>query len=164
MRKAVLATVLLAFAAAPVLVAQSTGAPGGHKPNIATMVQRQVNHLTLLLDLTPDQQTSLTTLLTNNATANQPLMSSMRAAQKALHTAETNNDSAGIQSASAQIGTTTGQLTASRSTLNAGIAQILTATQLAKYKALGHGGPGRGGRGRGPGGFGGPGPGGPGPQ
>jgi Spy/CpxP family protein refolding chaperone len=152
-RKAILAIALLSMCAASNLSAQSSAAgPGDHKPNIAAMVQRQVKRLTTLLDLTGSQQASLTTLLTNDATSNQSLFATMRSARQALHTAEMNNDGPGIQAASAQIGTITGQMTAARSTLNAGIAQILTPQQLTKYKALGPGshGWGLGGRGFGP--------------
>ena len=85
-----------------------------------------------------------------HATANQPLMSNMRSAEQALHAAEKNNDAAGIQSASTQIGNITGQLTSNRSMLNAGIAQILTPEQLTKYKALGAGAGGFRGRRFGP--------------
>ena len=157
MTKAILAIGLLTVFAVPAMSAQ-TPTGGRNKPNMAAMVQRQVSHLTILLDLTTAQQSALTTLLTQNATSNQSLFAGMEAARKALHTAETNNDSNGIQTASAQIGTITGQMTANRSILNAGIAQILTPDQMTKYKALGHGGGGWGGRGHGrPGGPGGPG-------
>lgn len=77
-------------------------------------------------------------------------MSNMRSAEQALHAAEKNNDAAGIQSASTQIGNITGQLTSNRSMLNAGIAQILTPEQLTKYKALGAGAGGFRGRRFGP--------------
>lgn len=163
MGKATLAMAVLSlFVAAPLFAqAPGPGGPGGRGRNGGNGVQREVKRLTTLLDLTPGQQTSLTTLLTNNAAANQPLMKSMWAANKALHAAEQNNDSAGIQSASAQIGTITGQLTANRSTLNAGLAGIFTTDQMNKYKLLGHG-PGGFGGGFHRGGPGGPSPGGPG--
>ena len=156
MRKVVPAVALLSIFVAPALFAQNPGGPrGNHQPNIASMVQMRVKRLTTLLDLTPGEQTTLTELFTKDATANQPLMSGMRTAEQALRTAEKNNDSAGIQSASTQIGTITGELTANRASLNIGIEAALTQEQLAKYKALGPaagGGPGfRGGPG-GPGG------------
>jgi hypothetical protein len=156
MRKAILAIALLSVFSAPVLLAQTTN-NARQRPSIATMVQHEVTRLTTLLTFTPGEVTSLTELLTNNATSDQALMASRRTAEKALRTAETANDSAGIQAASAQLGTISGQMTANRATLNAGIAQILTSQQLAIYKALGHGGfrGGRGGFGGGPGGFGG---------
>jgi Spy/CpxP family protein refolding chaperone len=147
MRKAILAISSVLILATPSLLAQRGG---GYRPNAAAMVQRQVKHLTTLLDLTPGQQDSLTDLFTKNATSNQALASSMRSARQALSTAEKNNDSPGIQAASAQIGTLTGQMTLNRANLNAGIAQVLTTDQLTKYKALGGGkGPGFGGRGLG---------------
>lgn len=155
MRRAILVISLFSISAAPAVFAQAPRGQGSRVPNINARVQRQVQRLTTLLDLTPGEQSSLTDLLTKNATANQPLMSSMRTAQQALHAAEKNNDSAGVQSASTQIGTITGQMTANRSALNMGIASILTPDQLSKYKALG---PERGGWGFGPGH--GPGPGG----
>lgn len=161
MRKAIPASALLfIFAAAP-LFAQNPGAGRGNRPrDIATMVQMRVKRLTTLLDLTPGEQAALTDLFTKDATANQPLMTSMRTAEQALRTAEKNNDSAGIQSASTQIGTITGQMTANRASLNVGIAASLSPDHLAKYKALGPaagGGPGfRGGPGGWRGGPGGP--------
>lgn len=156
MRKAIAAIILLSVFGAPNLGAQSpTGGRGNHEPNITAMVQRQVKRLTTLLDLTPGQQSPLTDLLIKNASNNQTLFVRMRTANQALRAAETANDSAGIQAESVQIGTISGQLTANRSTLNAGIGQILTPDQLTKYKALGRGGRGwgfDGGRGPGPGG------------
>lgn len=140
MRKTILAIGLISLWAVPV-VAQSTQT-GHQRPSVATMVQRRVSRLTTLLDLTPAQQTSLTTLFTTNATSSQGFFSSMRSARQALSTAEKNNDSAGIQSASTQIGNLTAQITASRATLNAGVAQILTADQMTKYNLLGHHGHG----------------------
>ncbi len=162
MRKAIPATALLfIFAAAPLFAQNPGGFRGNHQRDLATMVQMRVKRLTTLLDLTPGEQAALTDLFTKNATANQPLMSSMRTAEQALRTAEKNNDTAGIQSASTQIGTITGQMTANRASLNIGIAQSLSPDHLAKYKALGPaagGGPGfRGGPGGGPGWRGGPG-------
>jgi hypothetical protein len=142
MRKAI-PVVLLSMCAALNLFAQNPSR-GDHQSNITAMVQRQVKRLTTLLDLTPGKQSSLTDLLSKNAASNQPLFLSMRTANQALHAAQTNNDIAGIQSASTQIGTITGRMTANRAILNAGIAQILTPDQLTKYKALGHAGPGWG--------------------
>jgi Spy/CpxP family protein refolding chaperone len=140
MRKKILAIGLFSLWAVPAVMAQNQSNQTGHqRPNIATMVQQRVSRLTTLLDLTPAQQTSLTTLLTTHATNNQSLFSSMRTARQALSTAEKNNDSAGIQSASTQIGNLTAQMTANRATLNAGMAQILTADQMTKYNLLGHG-------------------------
>jgi hypothetical protein len=162
MRKAIPVSALLFIFVAPALFAQNPGAGRGNRPrDIATMVQMRVKRLTTLLDLTPGEQAALTELFTKNATANQPLMSNMRTAEQALRTAEKNNDSAGIQSASTQIGTITGQMTANRASLNIGIASSLTPDHLAKYKALGPaasgGGPGFRGPGGGPGWRGGPG-------
>lgn len=138
MRKEILVIALFSISAVPSVFAQNPSVWGGNRqPNIAAMVQRQVKRMTTLLDLNPGEQSSLTDLLTKNASVNQPLMSSMRTAQQALRIAKKNNDSAGIQSASAQIGTITGQMTANRSALNVGIAAILTPDQLAKYKELG---------------------------
>ena len=163
MRKAVLSIALMSLMSAPMVFAQGPGGGrNGRVPNIATRVQREVNRLTNLLDLNPGEQTQLTDLLTKVETSNQTLMGSMRTAQKDLRTAETNNDSAGIQSASTQIGTITGEITANRANLNAGIAQILRPDQLTKYKQLGpRGGFGGGGFGGGRR-FGGPPPAGPG--
>lgn len=149
MNKALLVVSLLSITAIPGLRAQN--APGGigrWSPDISTMVQRQVARLNTLLDLNPTQQQQVTDLLTINETANQKLRSTMRTAEQALRSAEQNKDTAGVQAAATEIGTVTGEMTANRSTLRMGLATILTADQMAKYKALG---PGAGGRGFGPG-------------
>jgi Spy/CpxP family protein refolding chaperone len=151
MRKAVLAISLLSVFSVPALFAQNQNT-AGHRPNTAAMVQRQVKRLTLLLDLTPGQQTALTDLFTKEAADNQGLFSSMNKARRALSTAEKNNDSAGIQAASTEIGALTGQMTLDRSNLNAALKGILTSEQWMKYNALG-GARGYGFSGRGPGGF-----------
>lgn len=149
MNKALLIVSLFSITAIPGLRAQNAPSRGGRRsPDISTIVQRQVARLNTLLDLNPTQQQEVTDLLTTNETANQKLRSSMRTAEQALRSAEQNKDTAGVQAAATEIGTLTGQMTANRSTLRMGLATILTADQMAKYKALG---PGAGSWGFGPG-------------
>jgi LTXXQ motif family protein len=147
MRRTILAMVALPlFVAVPMFAQNGGGVRSGHQPNVANMVQRQVNHLTTLLDLTPGQQTQLTSLLTNNFNTNQPLRQSEFKAERALRTAENNNNSTGIQAAHQQLATIDGQIAANRAAFNTALAGVLTPDQMTKYKALG---PGAGAAGRG---------------
>jgi Spy/CpxP family protein refolding chaperone len=137
MRKANLAlATLLVFVAMP-LFAQNPGwGAGGRGGNGAARVQREVTRLTTLLDLTPGQQTQLTALLTSNSSKDQPLMQSRFKAERALRTAEDNNDSAGIQAAHQQLTAVDTQMAANRAAFNTSLAGILTADQMTKYNTL----------------------------
>jgi Spy/CpxP family protein refolding chaperone len=121
-------------------------------PDPAAMVQRQVERLTTTLSLTSAQQAQATTLLTNAHTANQSIMSSLQQARTALNAAIKSNDTTGIATLTAQIGTLEGQSLANTAKAEAALCATLTPDQQAKYTPGGGGAAGFAGRG-----FGGPG-------
>jgi Spy/CpxP family protein refolding chaperone len=122
-------------------------------PDPATMVQRKVERLTSLLTLTTSQAAQATTIFTNEANIVAPIQTNVRTYWTNLQSAVKSNNTAAIDSISAQIGTATGQVTAARNKADAAFYALLTADQKTKLDSNhGFGGPGRGGRG--PGGFG----------
>ena len=115
----------------------------GTAPNPARFVQRRVNMLTTLLNLTSAQQAQATTIFTNSASADSTARVSLRTARTALNTAVKNNDANGIQQAASSIGTVTAQQAASDASAQAAFYQMLTPDQQTKYtafEAAGHGG------------------------
>jgi Spy/CpxP family protein refolding chaperone len=130
-------------------------------PTAAQMAARNVEHLTMMLDLTSTQQTQATAIFTKQATDLSAIHSSVQTEQTALITAIKANDASGISVAAGQLGTLHTQSIIIDATASAAFYQILTAAQQTKYAAFGllHG-PGPGGPGGG-GGPGGPPPGGP---
>jgi Spy/CpxP family protein refolding chaperone len=123
-------------------------------PDPAAMVQRQVEHLTQRLTLTPAQQAQANTIFTNAQTANQAVMTQLRQSRTSLSTAIKSNDTASIATVATQIGTLEGQMLANNSKAEAAFYAILTPDQQSKYTP-GAGFGGFGGR-MGPGGPGGP--------
>jgi len=97
------------------------------------MAQRQVEHLSQTLSLTPAQQSQATTIFTSAQTANQAVMSSLRQAHQSLAAAIKSNDSNAIATLSAQIGNLMGQTTANTAKADAAFYAILTPDQQAKY-------------------------------
>lgn len=136
----VLATVL-AFA-------QTTHTP----PEPATQAQMRVNRLASELSLTDAQKASALTIFTNAITASQTVQTNEKTARTALAAAVKANNTAGIDQASATLGTLSGQLTAINAKADAAFYATLTPAQQTLYDARPHGGPG------GPGGWGGFGP------
>jgi Spy/CpxP family protein refolding chaperone len=143
---------LFSLAAAPAVFAQ--------RPNGAG---RQMKYLTTMLDLTPDEQTQLSAVFANAATSNQPLFTSLRAAQKQFD-ADKDANPGNLSADANAVSAAQSQLMVNNANTDNQVKTILTASQYAKYKALhgrggdggwghGHGGPGRPG---GPGGPGGP--------
>ncbi len=124
-------------------------------PSPTTMVQREVARLTKQLTLNAGQQAQATTIFTTEATANQPIMASLKTARTSLAAAVTSNNTAEIATLAGQIGTMEGQLLTNSSTARASLYAILSPTQQSEFTA--HGGHGFGGPGsafRGHGGFG----------
>lgn len=166
MKKAMTAFVMICAFATSLLLGQApsnppnpgNGSNSGNPPNPATFVQRRIQRLTTLLDLTADQVTQATTIFTNAATNSQTILSNLRTARQSLRTAIQNNDSNGINQQSSTIGNLTGQLTATAASAQAAFYHILTPDQQTKLNNL-RGGPGM--MGPGPMGMG---PGGPGPR
>ena len=155
MKKALFAVLLVSLSAAPAIFAQ--------RPNGAG---RQMKYLTMMLDLTPDQQTQLSTVFANAATADKPLFTALRAAQKQFD-ADKDANPGNLTADANAVSAAQSQLMVNHANTDNQVKAILTAGQYAKYKALhGHGGGGGWGHGHGgpggPGGQGGPGgPGGP---
>lgn len=122
----------------------------GTAPNPATMVQRQVGHLTRSLSLTTAQQGQATTLFTNAQSANQTVMTSLHEARTSLAAAIKSNDTNAIATLTGQIGTLTGQMLANTAKADAAFYTTLTPDQQAKYTPSTGGFAGAGFAGRGP--------------
>lgn len=118
----------------------------GPAPDPAVMVQHRVERLTKMLNLTTDQQAQATTIFTAAQTANEAVMTNLRQAHTSLAAAIKSNDVNSIATLSSQIGTLTGQMTATNAKADAAFYALLTPDQQAKYPTSG------GFRGFGPGG------------
>jgi len=144
---------LIAAAAlfATALMAQRYGPRGsGGPPDPATMVQRQVERLSTLLNLTAAQASQATTIFTNSITATSALQTTLHADRQSLQAAVKSNSSATIDQLSTAIGGLSGQILSIQSKADAAFYAILTSDQQAKLDQLGgfgHGGfaPGQGG-------------------
>ena len=99
----------------------------------ATMVQHQVQHLTTQLGLNATQQGQATTIFTNEMTANQSVMASLKTARTSLTAAIKSNNTGDISTLAAQIGTLEGQMLTNSATANAAFYAILTPAQQAQY-------------------------------
>jgi Spy/CpxP family protein refolding chaperone len=133
---------------APFVFAQRSHTP----PTPAQQVANKVARLTAILTLSTAQQASATTIFTAEQTALSSVATGMKTARTALKTAVQSNDTAGIATQSAAIGSLTTQEVQARSTATADFYAILNPTQQAQYNKLGEfggGGGGGGGFGRG---------------
>ena len=126
----------------------------GTPPDPQTMIERRVNFLAKMLDLTDAQKASATSIFTNAYTASQSVHTSLQTNRQSLSEAVKKNDTAAIESLSEKIGALTGQLTAIESKADAAFYATLTADQQAKYDEMPRMGPGAPGGRMGPGGFG----------
>jgi Spy/CpxP family protein refolding chaperone len=128
------------------------------QPTPEQMVERRVERLTTLLNLTASQQTQLKTIFTEEATAQTALRPQREAAQTELKDSVENNlPEPQIERVAQQVGTVHGQMVAIQAKAQAKFLNALTKEQRDKLQALPQG-PGMGGPGRGPGGPGGMGP------
>lgn len=98
-------------------------------PDPATIVAHKVDRLTRLLSLEPGQVTQATTIFTNALNTVMPLETSLRTGRQSLQTAVKANDSATIDSVSANIGTLTGQIVAIQNKADAAFYAILNPSQ-----------------------------------
>jgi len=130
--------------AAPFVFAQRNHTP----PTPAQQVANKVARLTVLLMLTTSQQAAATTIFTTEQSALTPIAASIKTARTALKTAVEANDTAGITTQAAAIGSLTTQEVQAQSTANADFYASLTPTQQTQYNKLGGGGGGFGGRAR----------------
>jgi Spy/CpxP family protein refolding chaperone len=125
------------------LLAGSAFAQGpGNPPSPANLVAR----LTTLLTLTTAQQAQATTIFTDEQTAVTPIRTQIQTAHTSLAAAIKSNQTATIDTLSAQLGSYSGQMTDIQSKAQAAFYAILTADQQTKYDSL-HGAGGRGGPG-----------------
>jgi Spy/CpxP family protein refolding chaperone len=92
--------------------------------------------LTNELNLTPQQQQTATTIMTNMISGADQFHANMKAAHEALQTAVKNNDTAGIDSAATTVGNLTAQMIAAHAKADAAIYQTLTPDQQAKFLQL----------------------------
>ncbi len=119
--------------------------PGGERgtpPDPQTMIQRRVDRLATMLNLTDAQKTQATTIFTNSYNAAQGIQPSLQTNRESLSTAIKKNDTASIDSLSMTTGTLTGQLTGIHAKAEAQFYAILTPDQKTKYDQMPHGGPG----------------------
>ena len=141
-----------------ILVAGSAFAqrgPGGTPPTPEQMVNRRVEHLTTLLQLTAEQKAQATAIFTEEATAIRALRPQMSEASTALRDAvRTTGLDADIERAAAQMGTMHGQMATIQGKAQARFRAILTPDQKTKFDSEERG-PGFGGFGGGPARFGG---------
>ena len=132
MQRVTLAALIALAVVSTILIAQTPPQP----PNPATMAARRVNFMTTALNLTSAQQQQATTIFTSAATAESAMHDGLKAARQSLKTAVTNNDSAGIDEASATVGSLTAQQTSIQARANAAFYQILNADQQSKLTKL----------------------------
>lgn len=133
MRK--LMVLILAIAAAVPALAQTTSTTS-RAPSANDIANRQVKTLTALLSLTSAQQQQATTIFTNAAEAQQPLMASNKEAHDTLRTAIKSNDGATIDRAANTIAQNTAQLTSIKAKADAVFYQVLTSEQQTKLSEL----------------------------
>ncbi len=102
-----------------------------------------VARLTTLLTLTTAQQAQATTIFTNEQNAIAPIQTEVQTAHTSLATAIKSNQTATIDTLTAQLGTYNGQILDIQSKAQAAFYAILTTDQQTKYDTLhGAGGPG----------------------
>lgn len=127
-----LALLSVAFAAQAMF---SQNQPG--PPDAATMAQRHIQHLTTLLNLTPEQQQQALTIF-NSQPNPESDHEGMRSAHEALKAAITSNDNNGITQAANLIGSLMAQNIANEAKAYAALYQILNPDQRNKLKEIGH--------------------------
>jgi hypothetical protein len=146
MKKLCLSIFLVSLFAVPAAFPQhGAGAP----PDPSKFVARRVQHLTTLLDLTPDQVSAATTAFTNAANSNAGLISQLHAAHRTLR-ADIEGGTGNIQADSNAIASLEAQIRTNDASAEKGFFATLNSDQQTKYKAMGDRrgfGPGLGGTG-----------------
>ena len=115
-------------------------------PDPASIVANKVTRLTSLLTLTTAQAAQATSIFTAAQNGITPLETTLSGYHTSLQTAVKSNAVSTIDSLSASIGATLGQITALQNKADAAFYAILTPTQQTTLGTAGPGGPG-GGRG-----------------
>jgi Spy/CpxP family protein refolding chaperone len=128
---------------AATMAAQRPFGAGSSTPSDpATIVTHRVDRLTKLLSLSSSQASQATTIFTNALNAATPIETNLRTDRQSLQTAVKANDTATIDSVSANIGSLTGQLLDIQNKANAAFYAILNPSQQAtldQNKGLGLG-------------------------
>lgn len=125
------AVLVLAVSAA---FAQTT--PPTSAPTPAQLAPNLVARLKVLLDLTSAQQTSATTIFSAEFTSLASTKTSLQTAQSTLTTDIENNDTSGISTEAAAIGTLVGQVVEAKANADAAFYALLTPTQQTKFTSL----------------------------
>jgi len=138
MIKKISTSILLTGAlAATMLFAQSpTGGPNSAQPNSAQRVQRHVSRLTMVLNLSSDQQRQATTIFSNAAASNAAVRANMKTARQNLAAAVKTNDTSAITQSSNTIGNLTSQMVTTNAEARAAFLKLLTPDQAAKYEQV----------------------------
>jgi hypothetical protein len=102
----------------------------------AEMVDRRVDMLTKLLDLTASQQTDITAILTKEVADLTPLRTSLDAERDKLEAAVKSVPAGDVAKLSASIGTLQGQVIAIGANTQVAFRKLLTTDQLTKLDAI----------------------------
>jgi Spy/CpxP family protein refolding chaperone len=105
-------------------------------PTPATIAQHQVQRYTTLLSLNANQVEQATTIFTAEATTEQNVRTTERAAHQTMETAIKSNDTATIQSTSSSLGQISAERENAHALARAQFYAILTADQKTKYSQL----------------------------
>jgi Spy/CpxP family protein refolding chaperone len=135
LRKISTSILLTSVAAATMLLAQSSPAdksPSG-APNAAQQVQHRVSRLTMMLNLSSDQQQQANNIFSKAATANATVHANMKTARENLAAAVKADDTSAITQTSDTIGNLTSQLVATNARAQADFMKILNPDQQTKY-------------------------------
>lgn len=137
---------LTALSASLALSAQNSS-PSGTPPTPAQIAAHIVQRLTKLLNLDSSQQSSATTIFTDEQTTLAGLRGSLKSARSTLKTAIQSDDVSVIDAQAAQIGTLVGEEVKAESGAEAAFYALLTSSQKTAFNELhngdlGYGGPG----------------------
>jgi len=137
MKKRIILFVVTSAFSTSLAFAQGPASPPtpANPPNPANFVARRVQFLTKQLELTADQQQQATQFFTDEATADTPLLSTVRTTRQSLRTAVQNNDLSTINQLATTIGNLTSQITSNEAVAEAKFYQILTPDQQSKWAA-----------------------------
>lgn len=117
-----------------------SGAKSTYKiPKSTSKLNKYLNGLTALLSLTPAQQQQASAILTDAASAQASIRSSLKSVRNTLSAAVMVNDTGGISQASASLAALMGQKYSNGALANAAVFQMLTPNQQGRLAQL-HGG------------------------
>jgi Spy/CpxP family protein refolding chaperone len=105
-------------------------------PDVAARVERRVERLTRMLSLNDSQQQQATSIFTNAAKADTPVMADMHTARQNLAKTVTTNEPSLIKQYATTIGNDTGTLVANEASAFSQFYEILTPEQQTKLSQL----------------------------